>query len=73
MALNRNIDRVIFGQYNIVTWFYSPYPEELAPASGLLPKLYVCPHCFKYTDSETSAAGHQVYIYIPLVHNVLIM
>lgn len=64
MALHRNIDHVIFGQYDIVTWFYSPYPEELIPTSGLLPKLYVCPQCFKYTTNETAAAGHQVNLFI---------
>ena len=58
MAMQRNIDHVLFGQYDIVTWFYSPYP--IAPSTSLLPKLYVCPQCFKYTANETSAAAHQV-------------
>lgn len=60
MALPRNIDHVVFGQYDIVTWFYSPYPEEFVPAGALLPRLFVCPRCFKYTKDETAAGGHQV-------------
>ena len=61
MAYPRNIDHVVFGQYDIATWFYSPYPEELVPTtSALLPKLFVCPRCFKYSINETAASGHQV-------------
>jgi len=59
MAYPRNVDHVIFGQYDITTWFYSPYPEELVPAGQLTPKLYVCPRCFKYTTIAKAAAGHQ--------------
>src|SRR5277367_1503640 len=62
MALPRYIDHVVFGQYDIVTWFYSPYPEEFVPAGTLLPRLFVCPRCFKYTKDETAAGGHQVII-----------
>ena len=60
MALPRNINHVVFGQYDIVTWFYSPYPEEFVPPGTLLPRLFVCPQCFKYTKDETAAGGHQV-------------
>jgi hypothetical protein len=60
MAYPRNIDHVVFGQYDIVSWFYSPYPEEFVPAGGLFPKLFVCPQCFKYTNEEKAASGHQV-------------
>jgi hypothetical protein len=60
MAYLRNIDHVVFGQYDIVTWFHSPYPDEFVPANTLLSKLYVCPRCFKYTTNEKAAAGHQV-------------
>jgi hypothetical protein len=62
MAYPRNIDHVVFGQYDIATWFYSPYPEEFVPPSALLPKLFVCPQCFKYTANEPDAAGHQVIL-----------
>jgi MYST family zinc finger domain len=60
MGYARNIDHVVLGQYDIVTWFGSPYPEEFVPAAGLLPKLYVCPRCFKYTSDVTAASVHQV-------------
>jgi hypothetical protein len=60
MAYPRNIDHVVLGDFDIVTWFYSPYPDDFVPANGLLPRLYVCPKCFKYTAQEEAAAGHQV-------------
>jgi len=60
MAYPRNIDHVVFGQYDIVTWFNSPYPPEFVPPNTLLPKLFVCPRCFKYTTNQNAAAGHQV-------------
>jgi histone acetyltransferase MYST1 len=60
MAYSRNIDHVIFGKYDIITWFYSPYPPEQVLAGQLTPKLYVCPRCFKYTTSEKVDASHQV-------------
>lgn len=60
MAYPRNIDHVVFGQYDIVTWYNSPYPDEFVPANSLLSKLYVCPRCFKYTTNQKAASGHQV-------------
>jgi hypothetical protein len=60
MAYSRNIDHVVFGQYDIVTWFASPYPEDFIPAGAVLPKLFVCPRCFKYTADEIASVGHQV-------------
>ena len=63
MTYPRNIDHVVFGQYDIVTWFYSPYPEEFVPTGKFLSKLFVCPRCFKYTANESAASGHQVRAY----------
>ena len=60
MAYPRNIDHVVFGHYDIVTWFCSPYPDDFIATAGILSKLFVCPRCFKYTPDETAAAGHQV-------------
>jgi hypothetical protein len=60
MAYPRNIDHVVFGHYDIVSWFYSPYPEEFVPPGGLFPKLFVCPRCFKYINDEIAASEHQV-------------
>ncbi|ODQ49614.1 hypothetical protein SAICODRAFT_10637 [Saitoella complicata NRRL Y-17804] len=48
----RNVDKVIFGRYEIQTWYRSPYPAELVTPGGV-PYLHVCPLCFKYTiDGE---------------------
>ncbi|KAF8139710.1 acyl-CoA N-acyltransferase [Boletus edulis] len=62
-AAQRNFDKVIFGQWQIKTWYYSPYPlteseaEESAPAQdrSSTPTLktsgsvmWVCDRCFKY-------------------------
>lgn len=62
MAYPRNIDHVVFGQYDIATWFYSPYPEEFVATSEVLSKLFVCPRCFKYTANESASLGHQVRV-----------
>ncbi|BFZ60867.1 K(lysine) acetyltransferase [Saitoella coloradoensis] len=48
----RNVDKVLFGRYEIHTWYRSPYPAELVRHGGV-PYLHVCPLCFKYTtDGE---------------------
>jgi hypothetical protein len=60
MAYPRNIDHVVFGQYDIVTCFALPYPEDLIPAGAVLPNLFVFSRCFKYTADETASVGYQV-------------
>ena len=50
----RNIEKLYFGQYEIDTWYYSPYPEEY----GQLSTLYVCEFCLKYMKMEKTWKSH---------------
>ncbi|XP_022240060.1 histone acetyltransferase KAT6B-like isoform X2 [Limulus polyphemus] len=43
-----------FGQFEIQTWYSSPYPQEYAR----LPKLFVCEFCLKYMKSKSILARH---------------
>ncbi len=38
------VHAVQLGEFDIQTWYFSPYPDEYAR----VPKLYVCEWCFKY-------------------------
>ncbi|GFS01306.1 histone acetyltransferase [Elysia marginata] len=42
------------GQYEIQTWYSSPYPQEYAS----LPKLYICEYCLKYMKSRNGLQRH---------------
>ncbi|KAF3763085.1 hypothetical protein M406DRAFT_292722 [Cryphonectria parasitica EP155] len=50
-VIERNIDKVVFGNVCFSTWYHSPYgTEALGEISGnSLDRLYVCPCCFKYS------------------------
>ncbi|EEC15269.1 myst histone acetyltransferase, putative [Ixodes scapularis] len=43
-----------FGQYEIQTWYSSPYPQEYAR----LPKLFLCEFCLKYMKSRSILSRH---------------
>ncbi|KAH8033847.1 hypothetical protein HPB51_016619 [Rhipicephalus microplus] len=43
-----------FGQYEIQTWYSSPYPQEYAR----LPKLFLCEFCLKYMKSRSVLSRH---------------
>ena len=36
-------DSIVFGNYEIDTWYYSPYPEEYEKCK----RLYICEFCLK--------------------------
>ncbi|GAU89887.1 hypothetical protein RvY_02385 [Ramazzottius varieornatus] len=48
------IDRVIFGRYDIDTWYFSPYPGEY----GKQEILYVCEFCMKYMKYKKTYDKH---------------
>ncbi len=48
------IDKIQFGNYEIDTWYFSPYPDEF----GKQPKLYICEYCLKYMLHERSYRYH---------------
>jgi MYST family zinc finger domain len=51
-----NIREVVLGDMWIAPWYPSFYPEELVGTN--LDRLYVCPHCFKYTKELVPYRGH---------------
>uniref|UniRef100_A0A8C6SY01 Histone acetyltransferase n=1 Tax=Neogobius melanostomus TaxID=47308 RepID=A0A8C6SY01_9GOBI len=48
------IKTIVFGRYELDTWYHSPYPEEYAR----LGKLYMCEFCLKYMKSQTILRRH---------------
>ncbi|KAM9392116.1 histone acetyltransferase KAT7-like isoform 4-T4 [Pholidichthys leucotaenia] len=48
------IKTIVFGRYEIDTWYHSPYPEEYAR----LGRLYMCEFCLKYMKSQTILRRH---------------
>ncbi|XP_016981206.1 males-absent on the first protein [Drosophila rhopaloa] len=48
------IDKLQFGNYEIDTWYFSPFPEEYGKARTL----YVCEYCLKYMRFRDSYAYH---------------
>ncbi|KAM8947658.1 histone acetyltransferase KAT7 isoform 4-T4 [Pelodytes ibericus] len=48
------IKTIIFGRYELDTWYHSPYPEEYAR----LGRLYMCEFCLKYMKSQTILRRH---------------
>ncbi|ORY07097.1 HAM group protein [Basidiobolus meristosporus CBS 931.73] len=51
----RNIESIVFNDYVISTWYFSPYPEEY----GTCKQLYICPYCLKYMKLNSSLDSHQ--------------
>ncbi|RUS34865.1 myst histone acetyltransferase [Jimgerdemannia flammicorona] len=54
----RNINSIIFGKYEIATWYYSPYPDEYGDA---VDKLWICEFCMKYMKEEAGLRMHRIY------------
>ncbi|XP_017064172.1 males-absent on the first protein [Drosophila eugracilis] len=48
------IDKLQFGNYEIDTWYFSPFPDEYGKARIL----YVCEYCLKYMRLRDSYAYH---------------
>lgn len=53
------IKTILFGRYELDTWYHSPYPEEYAR----LGRLYVCEFCLKYMKSQTILRRHMVSVF----------
>uniref|UniRef100_A0A3P9IF73 Histone acetyltransferase n=1 Tax=Oryzias latipes TaxID=8090 RepID=A0A3P9IF73_ORYLA len=51
---NNMIKTIVFGRFELDTWYHSPYPEEYAR----LGRLYVCEFCLKYMKSQTILRRH---------------
>ncbi|PKC66675.1 hypothetical protein RhiirA1_511520 [Rhizophagus irregularis] len=50
----RNIGAAVFGQYEIDTWYYSPFPDEYK----YLEKVYFCERCMKYMKMKETWGRH---------------
>uniref|UniRef100_UPI00358E6E40 histone acetyltransferase KAT7-like isoform X2 n=1 Tax=Myxine glutinosa TaxID=7769 RepID=UPI00358E6E40 len=50
----RAIHTIVFGRYELDTWYHSPYPEEYTR----LGKLYICEFCLKFMKSSTILRRH---------------
>ncbi|XP_067333130.1 histone acetyltransferase KAT7-like isoform X6 [Channa argus] len=48
------IKTIVFGRYELDTWYHSPYPEEYVR----LGRLYMCEFCLKYMKSQTILRRH---------------
>ncbi|KAI8583050.1 hypothetical protein K450DRAFT_223970 [Umbelopsis ramanniana AG] len=51
-----NIKSIVFGRYEIGTWYNSQYPEEYGRN---LDRMYICEHCLKYMLEENSLRVHK--------------
>lgn len=58
------IKTILFGRYELDTWYHSPYPEEYAR----LGRLYVCEFCLKYMKSQTILRRHMVSVFLSATH-----
>ncbi|XP_032444175.1 histone acetyltransferase KAT7-like isoform X1 [Xiphophorus hellerii] len=48
------IKTIVFGRFELDTWYHSPYPEEYAR----LGRLFMCEFCLKYMKSQTILRRH---------------
>lgn len=51
----KNINTVQIGQYELDTWYYSPFPDEYRHEQ----RLYFCPFCLKYCKHELNYVKHR--------------
>eukprot|EP00794_Sanderia_malayensis_P011203 gene11203-12378_t len=52
--MDQGIKKVDFGEYEIDTWYSSPYPGEYK----ILGKVFICEYCLKYMKSATILRRH---------------
>ncbi|VDK61864.1 unnamed protein product [Anisakis simplex] len=57
MTKVKNIEQIRYGNYEIDTWYVSPYPGEY----GKLHKLWVCEYCMAYMKSEEEHFCHMMH------------
>ncbi|CAJ1080782.1 histone acetyltransferase KAT7 isoform X1 [Xyrichtys novacula] len=62
------IKTILFGRYELDTWYHSPYPEEYAR----LGRLYVCEFCLKYMKSQTILRRHMVRNGVKIITSLII-
>ncbi|CAG8603602.1 8819_t:CDS:1 [Funneliformis caledonium] len=50
----KNLERIHFGEYDVDTWYFSPYPQEYSDASVV----YICEFCLFHYISEKQLRRH---------------
>lgn len=55
IARIRNINKVQFGEWDLIPWYFSPYPETLNEAD----MVYLCEFCLGYRGDLKSFARHR--------------
>ncbi|VDN19631.1 unnamed protein product [Gongylonema pulchrum] len=50
----KNIERIRYGNYEIDTWYFSPYPDDF----GKTRNLFICHYCMRYMKIEKSYRAH---------------
>lgn len=50
----KHIERIRYGDYEIDTWYFSPYPDDYGKAHSL----YICQYCMRYMKFERSYRIH---------------
>jgi histone acetyltransferase MYST1 len=51
----KNIEKIIFGSWEVETWYFSPFPPEYHN----LETLYVCEYCLSYMRKVKSYKSHR--------------
>eukprot|EP00456_Euglypha_rotunda_P020041 TRINITY_DN17629_c0_g1_i3.p1 TRINITY_DN17629_c0_g1~~TRINITY_DN17629_c0_g1_i3.p1 ORF type:complete len:306 (-),score=32.10 TRINITY_DN17629_c0_g1_i3:11-928(-) len=54
----RNIEKVQIGEYELNTWYFSPYPEEVV-AKLKHSTIYVCEYCLRYMRKQRTLNAHK--------------
>ena len=56
MTKVRNVEQIVFQDFKITTWYFSPFPEEYGNSCK---QLYICDGCLKYMQHSESFASHK--------------
>ncbi|ORZ22327.1 acyl-CoA N-acyltransferase [Absidia repens] len=58
MIRPRNVEKLVYGRYEIDAWYYSPYPSEFGT---VIKRLYVCDTCLRYMKDDGQLSDHKVH------------
>ncbi|KNC48151.1 histone acetyltransferase [Thecamonas trahens ATCC 50062] len=53
--LVKNINTIVYGKFEVETWYYSPYPAEVCRDK----KIWLCEFCLQYNSSHHQLRRHQ--------------
>mmetsp|Transcript_25719 Transcript_25719/g.39858 ORF Transcript_25719/g.39858 Transcript_25719/m.39858 type:complete len:450 (-) Transcript_25719:182-1531(-) len=55
MTKVKNIHNIVIGNWDVETWYFSPYPSEFSPCETL----FICEFCLKYMKHKCSYRKHK--------------